>query len=142
MGMFMRMIGPVPVRVGMHDFRRGQLRLCMGMRPFEMMSVIVAAPGVLWAIVGYQQALAMMPAIAENVVILLAFGGPFFFAQTIPFAVRVLNKAFSNRGRRQDTIAGGLEEKTVVNVHQAIEAETLVDGADFGQQGSAKSHQI
>src|SRR5579859_1263249 len=111
MGMFVRMVGPVPVYVGMHYSRRGQLRLRMGMRTLKMMGVVMAAPCILRAIVGYQQALAMMPAIAEDVIILLAFGGPFLFAQAIPFAVRVPDNAFSNQRRRQHAIAGGLEEK-------------------------------
>src|SRR5579859_765117 len=108
------MVGPVPVRMGMHLSRRGQLLFGMCMRTLKMMGVVVAAPCVLRAIVGYQQILAVMPAIAEDVIVLLAFGGLFLFAQAIPFAVRVLNDAFSNQGRRQHAIAGGLEEETVI----------------------------
>src|SRR5450759_382399 len=133
MGMFMRMVGPVLMRVRMHGSAGGQLLFCMGMRTLEVMGMLMAAPQVLLPVVGNQQAFAMMPAIAEDIIVLLTFGGSFFFAPTIPFAVRMLDDALCHQGRGQHAIAGGLEEKTVIDIHQTVEAETLIDAANFGQ---------
>src|ERR1700676_2573927 len=114
----------------------------MGMRTLEVMGMLVAAPQILLPVVGNEQAFAMMPAIAEDIIVLLCFGGTFFFTQTIPFAVRMLDDAFRHQGRGQHAIAGGLEEKTVVDIHQPIETETLIDAPNFGQYGSAKGQKI
>ncbi len=77
--MLMRMIGPVLVDMGMHGSCRRQLTRQMTAHPLEMMGVIVTSPQVLGFKVGYQQAFAMMPALAKNIIILLAPGCPFIF---------------------------------------------------------------
>ena len=80
MCMLMRMIGPVLVDMGMHGSGRRQLVRQMSANPLDMMGVIVTSPHVLRSVIGYQQAFAMMPALAKDIIILLAPGRPLLFA--------------------------------------------------------------
>src|SRR5436305_1594006 len=112
------------------------------MAPFKMIGVIVAPPQVLRAIIGYQQTFPVMPAITKDIIVLLTFGCLLIFAQTKPFAMGVLDNAFRNLGSGQHAIARGFEEEAVVDVHQAIETETLVNPANLRQKRSAKCHEI
>src|SRR5579884_3935600 len=121
---------------------RRQFPRLVGMRPADMVRVIVAAPEVLWIVVEDEQALAVMPARAEDVIIFLALRRALLLAQAEPFAVRVLFDAVGHLGRDQRAITGGLEKETEMHVGQAIEAEFLVDPADFGQQLAPEGHQI
>src|SRR5579859_7301455 len=54
----------------------------------------------------------------------------------------MLDKQALNGWHGEHTIASGFEEETEVDIHQTIEAETLVDPANFGQQGTAEGQQI
>src|ERR1051326_5474132 len=95
----------------------------MGMRALKVLPVIMTTPQMALVIIGYQQALAVMPAVTEDIVILLALGAPFLFAQAIPLAMRMLLKEFGDGGRENGPVASGFKEEAVVNVHQAIDAE-------------------
>src|SRR5260370_1237163 len=134
MGVLMRMIGPMPVRVAMHYAGGREFILRVRVRPFEVPGVIVPVPLVVRVIVGNQQTLAMMPAVAEDIIVLFAPGSPFLLAEAVPFAVRVLLDALDDARSSDRSIAGRLEKEAVVDVHQAIETELLIDPADFLQQ--------
>src|SRR5216683_7203134 len=140
--MFVRMIGPVLVYMSVHHSKGWKFIHLMGVCALQMMVMIVTAPEVLRIVVGNQQAFAMMPASTEDVIILLALCCALVVTEAIPFTMWVLLDALNRAWSRQDAIAGGFEEETVVDVHQAIEAETLVDPADFWQQTSPEGHQV
>src|SRR5579864_6156355 len=129
--MFVRMIRPVLVYMSVHHFKGWKFILLMGVCSLQVMVMVMTTPEVLRIVVGNQQAFAMMPASTEDVIILLALCCALVVTQAIPFTVWVLLDALNHAWSRQDAIAGGFEEETVVDVHQAIEAETLVDPADF-----------
>src|SRR5579884_1576376 len=99
-----------------------------------MMGMVMSAPVMLRLVVSHKQALSVMPAIAENVIIFLAPGRPFLLAQAVPFTVRMLDEQLDDLRCGLHPVAGGLEEETIVNIHQAIEAEALIDPAHFTQQ--------
>src|SRR5579884_4033694 len=107
-----------------------------------MMGMVMPAPVMLRSIIGHKQALSVMPAVAENVIILLALGRPFLLAQAVPFAVRMFDKQINDLRRGLHPVARGLEKETVVNIHQAIEAKTLIEPAHFAQQRARKDHEI
>jgi hypothetical protein len=75
MRVFMRMVWPVLVCMAMHGTGRREFLWCMSMSTLKMVGVIMTTPQVVWVVVGDQQALTVMPAISEDVIILLAFGG-------------------------------------------------------------------
>src|SRR5207302_1547029 len=93
-------------------------------------------------VVGHEQALAMMPAIAEDVVVLLTFGRTLVITQAVPLKMGMLFDALGYNGCGYGTIASSLEEEAEINVHQAIEAKLLVNPANFAQQFATESHQI
>src|SRR5437588_6909454 len=103
----------------MHRASRRQFIRNMGMRAFEMVRVIVTTPQMLCTIIGDQKTLAMVPPVTEDIVIFLTFDGTLILAQAEPFAMRMLFDALSDRRQGQDTIAGGFEEKAVVDIHEA-----------------------
>ena len=81
------MVRPVPVFVRMHRARRGKLLHGMSMLAIDMMGMVVSTPPVFGIEVRYQQALAMMPACAKDIIIFLTLSRAFFLAQAIPFAM-------------------------------------------------------
>src|SRR6266699_1155101 len=139
---FVRMIGPMLVCMSVHHSKGWKLFLLMGVCSLQVMVMVMTAPEVLRIVVGNQQALAMMPAGTEDVIVLLALCRTVILAQAIPFTMRVPLDALNHTWSCQDAIAGGFQEETVVDVHQAIEAETLVDPADFLQQTAPEGHQV
>src|SRR5690242_16616898 len=136
------MIGPMLVGMGMHDAWRGKFLRAMGMGSLQVIRMIVTIPPVLRIKVGNQQALSMMPAITEDIIIFLAFGSSLILAQAIPFAMRMLLDSFSHQRRDHNTIARSFKEKAAMNVHEAIEAELFIYPTNFGEQFSPKCHQI
>src|SRR5579875_1756268 len=114
----------------------------MGMCALKMMLMVVAAPQVPRIVVGDQQALPMMPARAEDIIIFLALCRPLVLAQTLPLAVLVLPDTPGHQRSRDDAIPRCFKEKAEVDVHQAIEAELFVDPADLRQQFAAERHQV
>src|SRR5215472_86644 len=82
---FVRMIGPVLVCMSVHHSKGRKLFLLMGVCSFQVM--VMTAPEVLRIVVGNQQALAMMPAGTEDVVVLLALCRTVILAQAIPFTM-------------------------------------------------------
>src|SRR5689334_2551564 len=98
-----------------------------------MLRMIVTIPPVLRIKVRIKQALSMMPAITEDIVILLALRGSVLFAQAIPFAMRVFLHPFGHQGRRNNAISRSFEEEAAIHIHQAIEAQLLVDPANLRQ---------
>jgi hypothetical protein len=129
--MLMGVVRPVLVVMCMRCSSRWQFIRGMGMRTFKMVGMIVTTPQLLGTIIGDQQTLAVVPAVAEDIIILLAFGGALILTQAEPFSMRMLFDALRDQGHGQDTIAGGLEEKAVVDIHEAIKTEALVDPAYF-----------
>src|SRR5947209_2211156 len=113
MRMLMGVIMPVLVGMRMHCASRRQIIRSMGMRAFEMIGVIMPTPKMLGTIIGDQETLAMVPAITEDIVIFLTFGGTLILAQAEPFTMGMLFDAFSDHRQGHDTIAGGFEEKAV-----------------------------
>src|SRR5438270_4988011 len=109
----------------MHYASRRQFIRSMDMCAFEMVGVIVPTPQMLWTIIGDQKTLAMVPAVTEDIVIFLTFGGTLILTQAEPFTMGMLFDALSDRRQCQDTIARGFEEKAVVDIHKAIETETF-----------------
>jgi hypothetical protein len=89
----------------------------MGMRPFEMVGMIMARPVIFMVVVRYQEAFAMMPAIAEDVIILLAPGSLLILAQAIPLSMGMLLDTLRNQRCRNDAIARSFEKEAVVDVH-------------------------
>src|SRR6266566_1188537 len=96
--MIMRMVGPVAMIVRVHSACWWQLLRAMGMLSIYMIWMIVSKPAIFGVIVSNQQAFAMMPAITEDIIVLLAFGGLLIFAQTIPLAMRMLFQLLRKRG--------------------------------------------
>src|SRR5579883_1003859 len=131
------MIRPVLVHMGMRHPGGGQLSGRMGMLTLHVMRMIVAGPAIARAKVRHQQALTVMPAVSKDVVVLLALRGPLILAQTVPLAMRMLDQQLLDLGSRDDTIPGGFKEEAEMDVHQAIEAEALVNRTDLGQQCAA-----
>src|SRR5258708_39659749 len=109
---------------------------------FDMVGMIMPAPQVAGPVVSYKQALAVMPALTEEVVVLLAPGGLLVFAQTEPFAMWMSLDEFDYPRRSQHTIARGLKEEAIMDVHQAVEAEALINPANLGHQFSTETHQL
>src|SRR5579884_3951339 len=107
-----------------------------------MMRMIMPAPEMPRIEVRHQQALSVMPARAEDIVILLALRGPLLLAQAIPFKMRMPRDTRGQFGRDNHAIAGSFEEEAVIDIGEAIEAELLVDPADLRQQVVPESHQI
>src|SRR5437660_703966 len=105
----------------------------MGMCPLKMMLMIVTAPQILSIVIGYQQALPVVPARTKDIIVLLAPRRSILLAQARPLSVRMLLKQFAQLGKRNNTIARGLKEETVVDVHQAIEPELLLNPVDLPQ---------
>src|SRR5258708_9959084 len=136
------MVGPVAVFMRVHDAIRRQFFWRVGMVARDMVRMIMAAPGIAGIVVGYEQALSVMPAVAEDVVVLLTFGCALVITQAVPLKVGMLLDAFSCQRGGYDTIASSLEEEAEVNVHQAIETELLVNPANFAQQFAAEGHQV
>src|SRR5260370_15180234 len=104
--MLMRMIGLVLVDMGMDGFGRWQFLSRMRVSPIKMKRMIMTSPEILKPIIGYQQAFAMMPPTAKDVIILFALGRTLFLASTEPFTMRMSLDAFSHLWRRRDTITG------------------------------------
>src|SRR5215831_17404403 len=102
-----RMIGPVLVCMSMHHSRGWKLFLLMGVCSLQVMVMVMTAPEVLRVVVRNQQALTMMPAGTEDVIVFLALCRTVILAQAIPFTMRVLFDALSYTWSRQDAIAGG-----------------------------------
>src|SRR5579875_555400 len=123
------MVGPVLMHMRMHDTWGGQLMLLVRMRAFQVEWMVMPAPQMLRVIVHHQQALTMMPAITEDVVILLALRRSLLFTQAIPFTVRMLLQQRRQRRQGQHAIARGFEEETEMDVHEAIETELFIDPA-------------
>src|SRR5215470_12379772 len=109
---------------------------------FYMVGMIMPAPQVAGPVVGHKQTLAMMPAFTEDVVVLLALGGLLICAKTEPFAMWMSLDEFSYPRGSQHTIARCLKEEAIVDVHQAVEAEALINPANLGQQFPTESHQV
>ena len=61
-----------------------------------MIGMIMTSPQVLRPVISYQQAFPMMPAVAKDIIILLALGRAFLFIQIEPFSMWVLLDAFSH----------------------------------------------
>src|SRR6266404_4721986 len=114
----------------------------MGTNPLDMMGMIMPAPQVALPVISYQQALSMVPAITKDVIILLTLSGTVFLAQAEPLTVWMPFDIISHSRRCQDTIARCLEEEAVMNIHQAVETEALLNPANLLQQLSTKSHQV
>ena len=117
--------------VRVHSACWWQLLRAMGMLSIYMIWMIVSKPAIFGVIVSNQQAFAMMPAITEDIIVLLAFGGLLIFAQAIPLAMWMLLKTFSQLGYGNHTITSSLEEETEIDVHQTIKTEFFVNPADF-----------
>jgi len=81
------MVWPVPVFVSMHHARRWQFLRSVSILSRDVMRVVVPAPPMLGIEVRHQQALAMMPARAKDIIIFLTLSRTFFLAQAIPFAM-------------------------------------------------------
>src|SRR6266700_2419303 len=113
--------------VGRQFFRR------MGMIAINVIGMIVAAPGIAGIIVGYKQAFAMMPAVAEDIIVLLTLSRALVFTQAVPLKMGVLLNALGHQGSCYGAIACCLEKEAEMNVHQAIEAELLVNPANLAQ---------
>src|SRR6266568_2672722 len=103
----------------------------MIMRMIGPVWMIMSKPQVFRVVIGNQQTFAMMPAITEDIIILLAFGGLLIFAQTIPLTMWMLLKTFSQLGYGNHTVTSSLEEEATVNIHQTIKTEFFVNPADF-----------
>src|SRR6266566_7255047 len=125
------MIGPVLVDMGMHGPGSRQFVGRMSVSPFEVTGVIMTSPQILRLIISYQQAFPMMPAIAKDVIVLLALGHTLLLIQTEPFTVWVFLDAFCHYRRGQDMIARGFEEEAEIDIHQAVETEALINPANF-----------
>ena len=136
------MVRPVPVFVCMRRASRGKLLHRMSMLAIDMIGMVVSMPPVFGIEVRYQQALAMMPACAKDIIIFLTLRRAFFLAQAIPFAMGMFlnSPGYYRRGNR--AITRRLEEEAEVNIHQAIKTEFLVNPANFRQQLSPESHQV
>lgn len=138
--MSVRMVGPVAVFMRVHSASWRQFFWRVGMVAGDMVGMIMAAPGIAGIVVGYEQALTVMPAVAEDIVVLLTPGRALVITQAVPLKVGMLFEALGYNGCGYGTIASSLEEEAEVNVHQAIETELLVNPANFTQQFAAKSH--
>src|SRR6202023_2965887 len=110
----------------------------MGVGPFEMVGMIMTRPVIYWVVVRCQEAFAMMPAIAEDVIILLAPGSLLILAQAIPLSMGMLLDTLRNQRRCNDAIARSFEKEAVVDVHQSVKAEFFVNPANFWQQFPAE----
>src|SRR5581483_6392363 len=142
MGMLVRMIGPVLVCMGMHGTGQRQFVGLVSVRALKVIGMIMPTPQVLRMVVGNKQALPMMPAITENVVIFLAFGRSLILAQALPLTMHVFLNTLRYQWCSQDAISSSFEEKTVVDIHQAIKTEFLVDPTDLGEQFTTKCQQV
>ena len=91
----------------------------------------MAAPQVVWIVVHNQQTFSVVPTVAENVVVRLALSSLLFFTQAVPLAMGMFLQQICDRREGYNAIAGCLEEKAIVNIHQAVEAELFVDPAYF-----------
>jgi len=89
----------------------------MGMGSFEMVGLIMTRPVIFMVVVRYQEAFAMVPAIAEDVIILLAPGSLLILAQAIPLSMGMLLDTLRNQRCRNDAIARSFEKEAVVDVH-------------------------
>src|SRR6266567_4653038 len=103
----------------------------MSMRALDVIGMIVTTPQVLRVIVRDQQALSVMPAIAEDIVILLALGCLFILAQTVPLTMGMLLDTFRHQGSRKGAVASSFDKESEVDVRQAIETEFFVDPANL-----------
>src|SRR3989442_14667115 len=97
----------------------------------DMVGMIVPAPQVAGPVVGYKQALAVMPALTEDVVVLLAPGGLLVFAQTEPFAMWMSLDEFDYPRRSQHTIARGLKEESINDAHPAVDSNVSINPASL-----------
>src|SRR5579884_2299446 len=104
MGVFVRMVGPVLVDVAVLLSRRRQFPRLVGACAADVVRMVMAAPEVLRVVVENEQALPVMPARAEDIVIFLALRRALLFAQAEPFAVRVLFNAVGHLGSDQRAI--------------------------------------
>src|SRR5579872_3132296 len=142
MRVFVRMIGPVLVRMGVHCTSMGQFLCAMRMRTLKVVYVVVSAPHLLWIKVGNQQAFTVMPAITEDIVILLALRRALILTQTVPFAMWVLLNALRDNRSCHYPITGCLEEETEVDIHQTVKAKLFINPSHFRQQFAPECHQI
>src|SRR5437764_14161206 len=138
----MRMVRPVPVFVSMHLARPWQFLRRVSTLTRDVMRVVVPAPPVLGIEVCHQQALAMMPARAKDIIVFLTLGRTFFLAQAIPFAMGMFLNPLGHKLSGNCAIARGFEKEAEVNIHQAIKAEFLVNPTNFRQQLAPESHQV
>src|SRR5438876_1067611 len=108
----------------------------LSMLAIDMIGMVVSMPPVIGIEVRYQQALAMMPACAKDIIIFLTLRRAFFLAQAIPFAMGMFlnSPGYYRSGNR--AITRRLEEEAEVNIHQAIKTEFLINPANFRQQFS------
>ena len=136
------MVWPVPVFVSMHHARRWQFLRSVSMLTRDVMRVVVPAPPMLGIEVRYQQALAMMPARAKDIIIFLTLGRTFFLAQAIPFAMGMFLNSLGHNLSGNSAIARSFEKEAEVNIHQAIKAEFLVNPNNLRQQLAPESHQV
>src|SRR5579875_2378216 len=136
------MVGPVLMHMRMHDTWGGQLMLLVRMRAFQVEWMIMPAPQMLRIIVHHEQALTMMPAITEDIIILLALCRSLLFTEAIPLAVWVLLQQRSQRRQCQHAIARGFEEETEMDVHETVKAKFFIDPANLRQQFTSEGHQI
>src|SRR6266487_5490677 len=90
MRMLMIVVRPVLVLVAMRGAGWRQLLGRVGVPAAEMARVIVAEPAIFGHDVGYQQALAVMPAALIDVEVAFALGGALLLGQAVPVQVRVL----------------------------------------------------
>src|SRR5438046_8510173 len=123
------MVRPVPVFVCMRRASRGKLLHRMSMLAIDMIGMVVSMPPVFGIEVRYQQALAMMPACAEDIIIFLTLRRAFFLAQAIPFAIGMVLNSAGYYPRRNRAITRRLDEVASVKILQAINTDFLVDRA-------------
>src|SRR5579863_637468 len=117
MWVFVRMVRPMVMHMSVHRTGGWQFVCLMGMSPLKMLYMVMPAPYLLWIKISDQQAFAVMPAVTENVVILLAPGRALILAQAIPFAMWMLLDTLHNNRSCHRPIACCLEEETEVDVH-------------------------
>src|SRR6266516_1808144 len=114
----------------------------MGMLSLHVMGMIMTRPAILRVVVRYQEAFAMVPTIAEDVIILLAHGGLLILAQAIPLPMEMFLDTLRNHRYRNDAITRSFEKEAVMDIHQAVKAEFFVNPANFWQQFPAEGHQV
>jgi len=111
----MRMVRPMLMHMRMHLPWGWQFTCSMGMGPAEMTAMIVPRPKMLLYKIRHQQTLSMVPALTENIIILLTLACPLVLTQAGPLTMCMLSQprrhlrppCVAQDCHQGDTVSGG-----------------------------------